>query len=876
MKSVSTLAAVAMVFGSQSSHATGSRPEPLGTVTGTVQAILALREKPNEIFLSTQNPGADCGKGTPASVWKLTLDPKLGKVIGQKKKQDLSKIQNTRNMLFEASDGTLFTGGGWCLYKPPYFSADGGETWQSADAGPVHPPNSTFSFAEFNGHVYAGTGYEPHHGQVYRWLGKGNWKRVFDIPPPRSIVQSMVVHKNRLFVSSHIYGWGGRGREKSVPVYVSSDGQTFEATEGIPPCYTVRQLLVVDGRLIAWTYEYGNSKKRCVYGFDGDCWRKIGELAQGITVGYATVSDGGAIFGWGQLPDDDRPGLYVSTDLGLAWKQLAVFEGISAVHANGKTLYLAARGDDNDTSQVYRIDLGDLRTHLAQGCACQPTPAKPPENDSDGPKIIARASGVYHDNSADKAFDGAPNTCWSAGDTPPQWIEANLGRRYGLKSIRLTVLQTEPWETAHEVWVSDEPMAGYRTGARRLFSFRGMTESGQVLKFDFPTGIAAQYVEVRTVESQGWTAWKEIDIQTVEEPVELTKGLVAHYSFDEDFKDRSGGGNHGVPYGDPKWVRGVLGAAAQFDGKDDCVSLGKNSALRQSTAITYSFWVKRPDIASHGSLIGAGAAGGHGFGGVSILGDAVVFSWTPSEPRADTCIVHNARSAPVLPGKWHHVVIASDYRKGQGAIYVDGARVAAALSRKVNDWTPAGSYSQGQIDSIGARFVNYWRFFRGQIDEVRIYDRALRPAEVLQLYQLARAGAVRNVTPLGADLNAYVIHGKVDGERTDLVDGVPESLARTLTRITRTVECFSCGGPERQKAAPWLYPLSGKYPELPRVFVEDGKTYYPILGTWRRLLGSGVHYYDENGILVDKGVKEAMPHHATKVDFYVVPADGPP
>ena len=32
--------------------------------------------------------------------------------------------------------------------------------------------------------------------------------------------------------------------------------------------------------------------------------------------------------------------------------------------------------------------------------------AKPPENESDGPKIIARASGVNHDKSADKAFDG--------------------------------------------------------------------------------------------------------------------------------------------------------------------------------------------------------------------------------------------------------------------------------------------------------------------------------------------------------------------------------------------------------------------------------------------------------------------------------------
>ena len=77
----------------------------------------------------------------------MTLDPATGELVRLEKKQDLAKIQNTRNTLFEACDGTLFTGGGWCNYKPPYFSTDGGETWRPADAGPVHPPNSTFSFA---------------------------------------------------------------------------------------------------------------------------------------------------------------------------------------------------------------------------------------------------------------------------------------------------------------------------------------------------------------------------------------------------------------------------------------------------------------------------------------------------------------------------------------------------------------------------------------------------------------------------------------------------------------------------------------------------------------------------------------------------------
>jgi hypothetical protein len=201
--------------------------------------------------------------------------------------------------------------------------------------------------------------------------------------------------------------------------------------------------------------------------------------------------------------------------------------------------------------------------------------------------------------------------------------------------------------------------------------------------------------------------------------------------------------------------------------------------------------------------------------------------------------------------------VASDYKdtsEGRFRIRVQGSKFTVWFNdEKLVEHTHKG----GEIDPIPyGGFGIQWRYeSMGWISNVKVKNiqAAKEPAPTV-------------------DLNACVVHGKVDGERTDFVDGVPESVARTLPRVTRTVECFGCGGPERQAAAPWLYPLSGKYPELPRVFVEDGKKYYPILGTWRRVLGSGVHHYDENGVPVDKSVKEAMPHHATQVDFYVVPA----
>ena len=317
----------------------------------------------HEIVFGARNPGATCGGGTPASAWKMTLDPLTGDVVDVTKKQDLSLIQNLRGTLFERSDGALFTGGGWCGYKPPYYSVDGGETWQRADAGPVHPPNSTFSYAELDGVLYAGTGYAPHHGQVYRWLGGGNWELVLDIAPPRSIVKTMAVYDDRLFVGSQVYGWGGSGCASSVPVYVSSDGNTFTATTGIPPCYSVRDLLVVGDQLVARAADYFNNLDQRMYHWnDGtQTWDEIGAVALDWHLHSQPdmVAHADHIYAYGQAPGDPSAGIYRSTDLGQTWQQVAVIENpdVSALAIHDSVLYAGTRGDASNVAYIYRIPL---------------------------------------------------------------------------------------------------------------------------------------------------------------------------------------------------------------------------------------------------------------------------------------------------------------------------------------------------------------------------------------------------------------------------------------------------------------------------------------------------------------------------------------
>jgi len=128
------------------------------------------------------------------------------------------------------------------------------------------------------------------------------------------------------------------------------------------------------------------------------------------------------------------------------------------------------------------------------------------------------------------------------------------------------------------------------------------------------------------------------------------------------------------------------------------------------------------------------------------------------------------------------------------------------------------------------------------------------------------------IPPEVAQIEPWLVHGRVQGERTDFVKDLPEEVACKLTKETRTLNTFSSSVAERHVQAPWLYPIAGKG-EIPRVLRETGRICYPIWGTWRQRWADGWAYNDENEHPC-KGPKPRYPHHETAVDYYVVPLAG--
>ena len=117
-------------------------------------------------------------------------------------------------------------------------------------------------------------------------------------------------------------------------------------------------------------------------------------------------------------------------------------------------------------------------------------------------------SAALPDQTPQMAVDGDPNTQWSAGGFPMQWIEVDLGSPSTIGEVRLTVGQWPAGDTVHQLWVgpSQEEM-------RLVHEFIGDEFDYDVLEYLPSTPLTnIRYVRLVTTESPSWVSWREIEI----------------------------------------------------------------------------------------------------------------------------------------------------------------------------------------------------------------------------------------------------------------------------------------------------------------------------------------------------------------------------
>ncbi len=230
------------------------------------------------------------------------------------------------------------------------------------------------------------------------------------------------------------------------------------------------------------------------------------------------------------------------------------------------------------------------------------------------------------------------------------------------------------------------------------------------------------------------------------------QGLVGYWSFNEGTSttvgDSSGKGNMGtltnfaLSGATSNWTpSGKKGSALDFDGVDDYVELGSNNALNPTEAISISLWAyQESGMNSYGNII---STNNDGVGSYQIQHTA--------GNNAIECKLRNSVNTVVLTStavikieKWQHIVCI--YNGTNAYIFVDGVQVAST--------SRTGSLVGFSSLKIGSPTQALTRYYKGKIDDVRIYSRALSNSEVVALYR-------QNETRINSSQNNELTNGLV-------------------------------------------------------------------------------------------------------------------
>jgi RNA polymerase sigma-70 factor (ECF subfamily) len=219
------------------------------------------------------------------------------------------------------------------------------------------------------------------------------------------------------------------------------------------------------------------------------------------------------------------------------------------------------------------------------------------------------------------------------------------------------------------------------------------------------------------------------------DPVALGRGLIGYWRFDEPpgaastvVRDRSGTGNDCLvrsvdpdPLSGGAWIEGVVGGALALEGRRwlECPRVDRLAELR--TELTIALWIKVP--AGHpGKQVLVTRQ-------LDLSGDRL-FSLRLQASSVEflSHVWKTLLRRPYASGGWTHVVATRD--AGGTQVYLDGV----PLGR--NTRTEPGFIGGGKGALIVGGQVNGPEpgrardLFRGSIDELMVYDRALSEAEV--------------------------------------------------------------------------------------------------------------------------------------------------
>jgi concanavalin A-like lectin/glucanase superfamily protein len=203
-------------------------------------------------------------------------------------------------------------------------------------------------------------------------------------------------------------------------------------------------------------------------------------------------------------------------------------------------------------------------------------------------------------------------------------------------------------------------------------------------------------------------------------------------------------GNNGIIMNGATFASGLVKQAFSFDGSDAFIDVPDSPSLHGiTTTVTVDAWIN-PEVQPLGEgwifarrdpLVSEGV-------GLAINSDGFLTTQLQTAVTSDL-----ASSVPVIQfnGEWQHVAVTADTATGQVQLYLNGKPVA--LQVVAGSLTVSGQFADVSHLFIGQRQgadtpegVQGALRYKGLIDEVELYNRALSPSEIQAIFFVGARG----------------------------------------------------------------------------------------------------------------------------------------
>lgn len=244
-------------------------------------------------------------------------------------------------------------------------------------------------------------------------------------------------------------------------------------------------------------------------------------------------------------------------------------------------------------------------------------------------------------------------------------------------------------------------------------------------------------------------------------------GPVGYWKMDEktgaSALDTSGNGNNGTLNGNPLWTQGKFGAALDFDGTDDFVSM-VTPQIYDNTDFTVMGWLKADTTPSNMTIYSEGRNASTGF----------VWFWLNSQKlelrlNDGTNADQYASTQSLLPGQWYHVAAT---RSGTTVgLYINGKKEILATNSSLSNGT-VPTLDRAAIGQLYRSTNNF--FMDGILDDIKVYDYVRTPGQIIEDMN---AGHPLGGSPIGSQLLYYKFD---EGYGTTVNNSVPLNYPGTL------------------------------------------------------------------------------------------------